>query len=52
MNDNKCFIEFLEQVSSEFEVLKSLIHAWHHILYLAYQYQSGMEFKYPHQIFI
>ena len=52
LDDDKCFIESLEQVSSEFEVLKGLMHAWHHVLYLAYRYRSGMEFKYPHQTFI
>ena len=52
LDDDKCFIEFLEQVSPEFEVLKGLMCAWHHVLHLAYRYWSGMEFKYPHQTFI
>ena len=52
LDDDKCFIEFLEQVSPEFEVLKGLMRAWRHVLRLAYRYRSGMEFKYPHQAFI
>ena len=52
LDDDKCFIEFLEHVSPEFEVLKDLMHAWCRVLSLAYWYQSGMEFKYPHQAFI
>ena len=52
LGDDKCFIEFLEQVSPEFEVLKDLMRAWRRVLSLAYQYRSGMEFKYPHQAFI
>ena len=35
---NKCFIEFLEHISSEFKILKDLMHAWYYILSLAYQY--------------
>ena len=38
LDNDKCFIEFLEQVSPEFEVLKGLMHAWHHVLHLAYRY--------------
>ena len=52
LDDDKYFIKFLEQVSPEFEVLKGLMHTWHHVLHLTYRYQSGMEFKYPHQTFI
>jgi len=52
LGDDKCFIEFLEHVSPEFEVLKDLMCAWHCVLSLAYRYRSGMEFKYLHQIFI
>ena len=46
------FDKLLEQVSPEFEVLKDLMHTWRHVLSLAYQYRSGMEFKDPHQTFI
>ena len=46
------FDKLLEQVSPEFEVLKDLMRAWRRVLSLAYQYRSGMEFKYPHQAFI
>ena len=52
LGNNKCFIKFLEHISPEFEVLKDLICAWCRVLSLAYQYQSGMEFKYLHQAFI
>jgi len=38
LGDNKCFIKFLEHISSEFEVLKNLMRAWHYILSLAYRY--------------
>ena len=46
------FDKLLEQVSPEFEVLKGLMCDWHCVLSLAYQYQSGMEFKYPYWAFI
>ena len=36
LDDNKCFIKFLEYVSPEFEVLKDLMCAWRHVLSLAY----------------
>ena len=36
LSDDKCFIKFLEYVSPEFEVLKDLMHAWYHVLSLAY----------------
>ena len=52
LGNDKCFIKFLEYVSPEFEVLKDLMHAWYHVLSLAYRYQSGIEFKYLHQAFI
>jgi len=38
LDDNKCFIEFLEHVSPKFEVLKDLMYAWRCILSLAYRY--------------
>ena len=38
LDNDKCFIEFLEHISSEFEVLKGLMHAWRHVLHLAYRY--------------
>jgi len=52
LDDDKCFIKFLEYISPEFEVLKDFMHAWHCVLSLAYRYRSGMEFKYSHQTFI
>jgi len=52
LDDDKCFIEFLEHVSPKFEVLKDLMCAWRRVLSLAYQYRSGIKFKYPHQAFI
>ena len=36
LDDNKCFIEFLEHVSPEFEIHKDLMYAWHYLLSLAY----------------
>jgi len=36
LDDNKYFIEFLEHISPEFEVLKDLMHAWRRVLSLAY----------------
>ena len=38
LDDDKYFIEFLEHVSSDFEVLKDFICAWRRILSLAYRY--------------
>ena len=36
LDDDKCFIKFLEHVSPEFEILKDLMCAWCCVLSLAY----------------
>ncbi|KAF5356963.1 hypothetical protein D9756_006582 [Leucocoprinus leucothites] len=42
----------LSHISPYFEDLKELIRDWHRMLEIAHRYPTGMEYNYPHQVFL
>ncbi|KAF5356976.1 hypothetical protein D9756_006629 [Leucocoprinus leucothites] len=42
----------LNNIDSYFDDLKALIRSWHSVIKLAFEFETGMEFHYPHGIII